>query len=89
MVLYGIKVTNRVLLEYTHTLDVLGESNSRYNVDKYACSFFKLIQYWRRLWHERTNGTTNIEFPFGFVQVRTTKKSKKLYFFSIDINRYE
>ena len=28
-----------------------------------------MIQYWRQTWNDRTNGTTDIEFPFGFVQV--------------------
>ena len=46
-----------------------GEANADYNSDKYACSFSKLISYWRQIWNERTNGITNIEFPFGFVQV--------------------
>ena len=46
-----------------------GEANADYNSDKYACSFAKLISYWRQIWNERTNGITNIEFPFGFVQV--------------------
>ena len=62
-----------------------GESNSRYNTDKYACSFSKLIQYWRRIWHERTNGMTNIEFPFGFVQVCAIKNYLKNYF----LHRYQ
>jgi sialate O-acetylesterase len=35
----------------------------------YACRFAKMIEYWRQTWNERTNGTTNIQFPFGFVQV--------------------
>jgi sialate O-acetylesterase len=46
-----------------------GEANRDYNTDKYACSLAKMIQNWREIWHERTNGTTNIEFPFGVVQV--------------------
>jgi hypothetical protein len=70
-VLYGIKVKNRILMYYTDILDViyLGESNEDYNRDKYACSFSKLIYYWRQIWNERTNGITDIQFPFGFVQV--------------------
>jgi sialate O-acetylesterase len=46
-----------------------GEANAHYNMEKYACSFSKMIYYWREIWHERTNGTTDIQFPFGFVQV--------------------
>jgi len=47
----------------------VGEANRAYNTDKYTCTFSKLIQYWRQIWGERTNGTTDIQFPFGFVQV--------------------
>lgn len=50
-------------------LNLIGEQNWSYNRDKYACSFSKLIYYWRQIWNERTNGTTDIQFPFGFVQV--------------------
>ena len=41
--------------------------------DKYTCSFSKMIQYWRQIWNERTNGITDIQFPFGFVQVSFTQ----------------
>jgi hypothetical protein len=50
-----------------------------YNVDKYACTFSKLIQYWRQTWYERTNHTTDIEFPFGFVQVGFLKIFKNTF----------
>ncbi|CAF1438660.1 unnamed protein product [Adineta ricciae] len=56
-----------------------GESNSDYNRDKYTCTFSKMIQSWREIWHERTNGTTDIQFPFGFVQLSTsTNDSRKV-----------
>jgi hypothetical protein len=29
-----------------------------------------MIQYWRQVWNTRTNGITNPDFPFGFVQVK-------------------
>jgi sialate O-acetylesterase len=45
-----------------------GESNT-HAPGNYTCLFKKLIQYWRRVWNERTNGITDREFPFGFVQV--------------------
>jgi hypothetical protein len=48
---------------------LLGEANAGYNTDKYACTFSKMIQSWRETWHVRTGGLTNIQFPFGFVQV--------------------
>jgi hypothetical protein len=28
-----------------------------------------MIHYWRQIWNQRTNGITDIQFPFGFVQV--------------------
>jgi hypothetical protein len=40
-----------------------------YDRDEYTCSFTKMITYWRQTWNERTNGITDIQFPFGFVQV--------------------
>jgi hypothetical protein len=75
MVLYGIKVNNRTLIYYIELLDFIriGEQNAFYNRDKYVCSFSKLITYWRQIWHERTNGITDIQFPFGFVQVSFTQ----------------
>jgi hypothetical protein len=74
-VLYGIKVDNRILLYYTDILDIItvGESNKNYNMEKYACSFSRMIHYWRQTWNERTNGITDIQFPFGFVQVSFTQ----------------
>lgn len=71
MALYGIKVKKRISIYSTEKLDLIpiGEQNWSYNRDKYACSFSKLIYYWRQIWNERTNGTTDIQFPFGFVQV--------------------
>nr|ADD91467.1 cytosolic sialic acid 9-O-acetylesterase-like protein [Adineta vaga] len=54
-----------------------GEANRDYNTDKYACSFSKLIQYWRQMWHERTDAITDIQFPFGFVQLSTFANNSK------------
>jgi hypothetical protein len=51
-----------------------GESNTGFNANYYNCSFSKMIQYWRQIWNERTNGTTDIRFPFGFVQVSSSQK---------------
>ena len=47
----------------------LGEANAGYNTDKYACTFAKMIQSWRETWNTRTTGITDMQFPFGFVQV--------------------
>ncbi len=84
--LYGIKVRNRFRIYYTDIFDFIyvGESNSGYNTDKYNCSFPKMIQSWRETWNERTNGITDIQFPFGFVQVSLLKIFKSFIFTSTD-----
>jgi hypothetical protein len=51
------------ILDFIH----VGEANA--GGFTYACSFAKMIQYWRQIWNQRTNGITDIQFPFGFVQV--------------------
>jgi hypothetical protein len=56
-------------MSFIQILCILGESNVDHNRDKYACLFSKMIEYWRQTWNQRTNGITDIEFPFGFVQV--------------------
>jgi hypothetical protein len=84
-VLYGIKVRNRILIYFIDILDFIyvGESNGGYNTDKYNCSFAKMIQSWRQTWNERTNGITDIQFPFGFVQVSLREIVKNFIFTSI------
>jgi hypothetical protein len=69
MVLSGIKVNNGIVVQYRDIFAFIhvGEANAGYPT--YACKFAKMIQYWRQTWNERTNGTTDIQFPFGFVQV--------------------
>ena len=53
-----------------------GEANgASLTDDSYVCFFSKLIESWRELWHQRTNGSTNIQFPFGFVQIGTETNS--------------
>ena len=47
----------------------LGEDNTIVHRDIYPCLFSKMIEYWRSTWYERTNSTTDPQFPFGFVQV--------------------
>ena len=32
-----------------------------------------MIYHWRQIWTQRTNGITDIQFPFGFVQVSITQ----------------
>jgi hypothetical protein len=69
MVPSGIKVNNRIVIHYRYIFDFIhvGEANAGYPT--YACKFEKMIQYWRQTWNERTNGITDIQFPFDFVQV--------------------
>jgi sialate O-acetylesterase len=38
---------------------------------KYNCTFASMIRDWRQVWHSNTNGSTPIDFPFGFVQLST------------------
>ncbi len=53
-----------------------GESNAGDPVN-YTCLFSKMIQSWRQTWNERTNGITDIQFPFGFVQVSFVQNYQK------------
>jgi len=59
-----------------------GESNAGLP-GNYSCLFAKMIYYWRQTWHERTNGSTDLEFPFGFVQVTDLFVFCLLYFHMI------
>lgn len=69
MVLFGIKANNTIEKYYEHIFDFirLGEANAGDPI--YACKFAKMIEYWRQIWNQRTNGITDLQFPFGFVQV--------------------
>jgi hypothetical protein len=53
-------------MHYFDLID-LGEANA--GDPTYACKFARMIVRWREVWNTRTNGTTDINFPFGFVQV--------------------
>lgn len=71
MVLFGIRVNLKLLIFCVDCLHFVrvGETNRDFNRDLYTCSFTKMIEYWRQTWNNRTNGSTDIQFPFGFVQV--------------------
>jgi hypothetical protein len=58
-----------------------GEGNcGSYTDNSYVCFLSKMIESWREIWNQRTNGTTDIKFPFGFVQVNfSEKKMIKFY----------
>ena len=45
-----------------------GESNTGHPAD-YACSFTAMINDWREKFHNKSKGQTDLNFPFGFVQV--------------------
>ncbi|CAF3836208.1 unnamed protein product [Adineta steineri] len=55
-----------------------GEANAGYNTEKYACTFSKMIQSWRQTWNQRTNQITDIQFPFGFVQLSTNTNDSRV-----------
>ena len=67
------------MIYYIHirNLICIGEHNTFYNTDKYACSFSKMIYYWRQIWNQRSHGITDIQFPFGFVQVSLNQKYRQ------------
>ncbi len=81
--LFGIKVKIHISSTIKLFFDFIdkGEANTGHNTNQYACSFSKMIQYWRQIWNNRTNGDTDIEFPFGFVQVSFTEKASRVSFF--------
>jgi sialate O-acetylesterase len=61
----GKNIYSKDILDFIY----IGESNA--GDPTYACKFAKMIQYWRYTWNERTKGSTDIQFPFGFVQVNS------------------
>ena len=46
-----------------------GEANAILTNDPYNCTFPAMIEGWRREWYHSTSGSTDKQFPFGFVQV--------------------
>jgi hypothetical protein len=54
---------------YRDIFDFIHVGEANVGSTTYACKFQKMIEYWRQTWIERTNGGTDIQFPFGFVQV--------------------
>jgi sialate O-acetylesterase len=49
-----------------------GESNADYNRDLYNCTFPAMITDWRQKWFIATGALTDLQFPFGFVQIGPT-----------------
>ena len=45
-----------------------GEANTK-NPAPYKCLFHAMIEDWRLKWNEGTDGSTDPQFPFGFMQV--------------------
>jgi hypothetical protein len=56
-------------------LNFINKGESNIGSDDYGCLFLKMIEHWRDVWNKRTNGITNIQFPFGFVQVNFLEKN--------------
>jgi hypothetical protein len=61
--------SNHFLMYFIDFLDFTNAGEANAGSHTYACNFAKMIEYWRQIWNERTNGITDIQFPFGFVQV--------------------
>jgi hypothetical protein len=64
-------------MNFTDIFDFVHVGESNAGDPGYACKFTKMIQYWRQIWNERTYGITDIQFPFGFVQVSFTRSRPK------------
>jgi sialate O-acetylesterase len=75
MVIYGVIWYQGKKMGYyplsTKFLSIGEENSVAENRDQYPCEFSKMIEYWRNTWYQRTNENTDIQFPFGFVQVST------------------
>ncbi len=84
MVIYGsiwYQGKNNIILKFfMYNFDLIHIGEANIGSPNYDCKFAKMIQYWRQTWNERTNGITDIQFPFGFVQVRFTYNLKNLIF---------
>ncbi|XP_078055357.1 sialate O-acetylesterase [Mustelus asterias] len=48
-----------------------GEANTDYHNAEYNCTFPAMIEDWRQSFHQGSGGATEIDFPFGFVQLST------------------
>ncbi|XP_072342970.1 sialate O-acetylesterase [Scyliorhinus torazame] len=48
-----------------------GESNAAWHNAEYNCTFPTMIEDWRQVFHQGSGGATEIDFPFGFVQLST------------------
>ncbi|XP_046891749.1 sialate O-acetylesterase [Hypomesus transpacificus] len=52
-----------------------GEANTQYHQEHYSCAFPTMIYDWRMSFHQSSGGQTAADFPFGFVQLSTYRKS--------------
>ncbi|XP_078386788.1 sialate O-acetylesterase [Cetorhinus maximus] len=48
-----------------------GEANAAWHNMEYNCTFPAMIKDWRQVFHRGSGGATEIDFPFGFVQLST------------------
>nr|XP_033773760.1 sialate O-acetylesterase [Geotrypetes seraphini] len=53
-----------------------GEANVQLHNDLYNCTFPAMIEDWRRAFHEGSQGQTDENFPFGFVQLSTYRREE-------------
>jgi len=53
-----------------------GEANTGHNREVYDCTFQHMISAWRDGWFYATNGATDPNFPFGFVQLGPNSAQK-------------
>ncbi len=76
MVPSGIKVKLKNFDNYILNFDFIDIGEANAGNPTYACKFARMIVRWRDIWNNRTNGITDIQFPFGFVQVSFTRGPK-------------
>ncbi|XP_072094609.1 sialate O-acetylesterase [Mobula birostris] len=48
-----------------------GEANAAWHNTEYNCTFPAMIEDWRETFHQGSEGSIEINFPFGFVQLST------------------
>ncbi|XP_069764732.1 sialate O-acetylesterase isoform X2 [Narcine bancroftii] len=46
-----------------------GESNAAWHNAEYNCTFPAMIEDWRQAFHQASGGSSEVDFPFGFVQI--------------------
>ncbi|XP_067909849.1 sialate O-acetylesterase [Heterodontus francisci] len=52
-----------------------GEANAVWHNSEYNCTFPAMIEDWRQIFHQGSGGASEIDFPFGFVQLSTYRQA--------------